>query len=163
MATTPAMVRPMRWWDIAAVAELDDEIFGLDAWAVPTWWGEFAQPNRTYLIADRPELSAGGTGAQNIQGYSGVAVAGTQADLMTLAVAPQYQGLGVGRLLLDSVMAAARDGGAMQLFLEVRADNVAAQRLYDSAHFERISVRRGYYRGPGGPVDAVIMRARVPR
>jgi len=46
--------------------------------------------------------------------------------------------------------------------LEVRADNVAARRLYERHGFEEVSVRRRYYRRPGArDVDAVVMRCRL--
>ncbi len=42
----------------------------------------------------------------------------------------------------------------------MRADNVAAQRLYERHGFKRIAVRRGYYRTADGSVDAWVMRRR---
>jgi ribosomal-protein-alanine N-acetyltransferase len=45
------------------------------------------------------------------------------------------------------------------VLLDVRADNVAAQALYARAGFERIAVRRGYYR-PGG-TDALVLRLQL--
>ena len=62
----------------------------------------------------------------------------------------------MGSLLMDWIIVAARCGGAEQLMLEVRADNVAAQRLYSRAGFVMLRVRRRYYQP--GDVDAHIMR-----
>ena len=62
----------------------------------------------------------------------------------------------MGRVLLDWLIGEARRGGAEHLMLEVRADNVAAQRLYTKAGFVMTSVRRRYYQP--GDVDAQIMR-----
>ena len=45
------------------------------------------------------------------------------------------------------------------VLLEVRAENTAAQSLYEKAGFERIGIRRGYYR-PGG-TDALVLRLRL--
>lgn len=145
---------PVRWWDIAALAALELELFDGDAWSAETWWTELAQgQNRWYAcvrLAERPD---------DIAGYAGAAVAGPDADVMTVAVAPWAQGRGVGGQLLRALVDAVAERGAAQLVLEVRADNAAAQRLYARHGFERIAVRRGYYQG----VDAWIMRLRPVR
>jgi ribosomal protein S18 acetylase RimI-like enzyme len=46
--------------------------------------------------------------------------------------------------------------GAREVFLEVRADNPNAQRLYDSLGFRSIAVRQHYYQPDD--VDAIVMR-----
>jgi ribosomal protein S18 acetylase RimI-like enzyme len=76
--------------------------------------------------------------------------------VQTLATAPAEQGKGLGRRLLDALVAEARRREAGEVLLEVRADNAAAQALYARVGFERIGVRRGYYR-PGG-TDALVLR-----
>jgi [ribosomal protein S18]-alanine N-acetyltransferase len=171
------LLRDVRWWDVEALVGLERELFGLDAWTAPTWWGELAQTgpggSRSYLLAHVPGRdrassdSAGGAAADGeIAGYAGVSVNGPDADVMTVAVAPGHRGTGLGARLLGLLIDSARAAGASQLLLEVRADNLPAQRLYLGAGFERIAVRRGYYRTPEGPVDAWIMRRRpltVPR
>jgi ribosomal-protein-alanine N-acetyltransferase len=78
---------------------------------------------------------------------------------MTVAVAPAAQGQGLGKVLLDQLIAQARRGGADYLMLEVRADNVGAQRLYSRAGFAVLTVRRRYYQP--GDVDAIIMRLQL--
>jgi ribosomal protein S18 acetylase RimI-like enzyme len=44
------------------------------------------------------------------------------------------------------------------MFLEVRAGNIAARRLYRRLGFRDLGVRRGYY-GPGQ--DAIVMELRL--
>ena len=147
-------LRPVRWWDVEALVALERELFDGDAWSAETWWTELAQgQNRWYGCAWLPERP------DDIAGYAGAAVAGPDADVMTVAVAPWAQGRGVGAQLLQAMVDAVAQRGAAQLVLEVRADNAPAQRLYARHGFERIAVRRGYYQG----TDAWIMRLRPVR
>ncbi len=60
---------------------------------------------------------------------------------------------------MAELLAEAARRGAREVFLEVRADNPAAQTLYVALGFDALDTRRGYY--PGG-VDALIMRKRLP-
>lgn len=102
-----------------------------------------------------PHVSANGH-PEHILGYAGLDVAGSTADVMTIAVTPEARGTGLGRRLLDHLVTAATHAGAEALLLEVRADNDPALRLYERAGFDRLTVRRRYYQP--GDVDAVIMR-----
>ena len=52
-----------------------------------------------------------------------------------VAVAPQARGRGVGRALLERVLADAAEAGAVAVSLEVRHDNAAARHLYASLGF----------------------------
>ncbi len=144
-------LRRMRWWDVDAVHRIETEVF-VDPWSVELFWSELAQvpEARHYLVAD---LDA------TIVGYAGLAAIGYQADVQTLAVAAGHQGHGLGARLLVALLAEARRRDAGEVLLEVRAENKAAQALYARAGFERIGVRRGYYR-PGG-TDALVLRLRL--
>jgi [ribosomal protein S18]-alanine N-acetyltransferase len=81
-----------------------------------------------------------------------------EVHLLNVAVHPERRGLGYGRVLVTSVIDEARDLGASVLFLEVRAGNVVARRLYRHLGFRDLGVRRGYY-GPGQ--DAIVMELRL--
>lgn len=88
----------------------------------------------------------------------GRAVAG-EAELLTLAVAPDARQRGLGRKLVSRFLYQARLRGADNAFLEVAADNAPAQALYARAGFAEAGRRRGYYRTPeGGAVDALVLR-----
>ena len=83
-------------------------------------------------------------------------VAADEAEVLTLAVAPQARRRGLARRLLAAVMAEAADRGARSMALEVAAGNEAGRALYEAAGFEPVGRRRGYY--PGGE-DALVLRA----
>lgn len=87
----------------------------------------------------------------------GRAVAG-EAELLTLAVAPEARRRGLGRKLVARFLYQARLRGAGTAFLEVAADNAAAIALYARAGFAETGRRRGYYITPeGARVDALVM------
>ena len=150
--TAAVRLRPLRWWDIAAVAELERTLFPVDAWTPGQFWSELAHvpQTRTYVLAEDGE---------GIVGYAGLYAVPPDADVQTVAVAKHAQGRGVGGLLLDALVADASVRGCTRIVLEVRDDNVAAQNLYDRTGFTRVARRRGYYPDGG---DAVVMERRVP-
>lgn len=87
----------------------------------------------------------------------GRAVAG-EAELLTLAVAPEARRLGLGRKLVARFLYQAQLRGAERTFLEVRADNAPAIALYESAGFTAAGRRRGYYLGQdGNRTDALVL------
>ena len=142
------VLREMTWRDVPALAALELALFADDAWSEQTWWAELAgRPRRCYVVGERAGV---------VVGYAGVDRRGEVADVMTIAVVPEAQGQGLGSLLMDWLIEAARCGGAEHMMLEVRADNTAAQRLYSKMGFVMLTVRRRYYQP--GDVDAHIMR-----
>jgi [ribosomal protein S18]-alanine N-acetyltransferase len=87
----------------------------------------------------------------------GRAVAG-EAELLTLAVAPQARRRGLGVKLVQRFLYQARLRSAEIAFLEVAATNAPALALYTAAGFTQTGQRPGYYRIPGqAPTDAIIM------
>ena len=88
----------------------------------------------------------------------GRAVAG-EAELLTVAVAPEARGRGLGRRLVSRFLYQARLRGAEVAFLEVAEDNAPARAVYAGAGFAESGRRRGYYRTPEGrAVDALVLR-----
>lgn len=67
-------------------------------------------------------------------------------NIHDLAVLPAYRRHGVGRLLLERVAARAQELGCCKLTLEVRADNHAAQRLYEAVGFDNAAAYGGAVR-----------------
>ena len=82
-----------------------------------------------------------------------------EAELLTIAVAPEGRRRGLGRLLLGAFLADCAARGALAVFLEVDAGNAAALGLYQSAGFTQAGRRRAYYHAPDGTrTDALVLR-----
>ena len=93
------------------------------------------------------------------QGFILVRTVADEGEILTLAVAPAFRRMGVGRALVESAAAEAARRGARTLFLEVAEDNPAAIALYDSAGFQAAGLRRAYYARPNArPADALVLR-----
>ncbi|WP_328540813.1 ribosomal protein S18-alanine N-acetyltransferase [Streptomyces sp. NBC_00344] len=142
----------MRWWDIAPVLELEHELFPDDAWSDAMFWSELAHARgpaatRRYVVAEA---------GRRIVGYAGLAAVGGVGDVQTIAAARDQWGSGLGAELLTDLLRQATAFECTEVLLEVRVDNVRAQKLYQRFGFEPIGFRRGYYQ-PGN-VDALVMR-----
>lgn len=87
------------------------------------------------------------------------AIAG-EAEIITLAVAPDARRQGLARRLVEQAVVRALALGAEALFLEVADDNIPALALYRGLGFQVVGRRRGYYARPRGEpaVDALVMR-----
>ena len=86
-----------------------------------------------------------------------------EAELLTIATAPDHQRQGLARALMQGWQALARARGATTCFLEVAADNGPAQGLYLSEGFAPCGHRSGYYARKDAPsVDAIVMRKELP-
>lgn len=143
--------------DLDAIMAIEERVFENDAWSRDIMAAELGDRHGHYLVAvrvDDPSDLVGYAGLRSPRGEP-------QADIQTIAVAEHARRQGLGRVLLQSLIAEARDRGAAELFLEVRADNPGAQSLYGMLGFEPIAVRPQYYQPDG--VDAIVMRLEIPR
>ncbi|WP_416346335.1 ribosomal protein S18-alanine N-acetyltransferase [Arthrobacter sp. MI7-26] len=133
--------------DVTAVEVLERRLFPVDAWPMQMFFDELAQVDtRRYVVAE-----AGG----QIVAYAGLMCIERIADVQTIAVVPEFEGRGIGSVILTELIEESRGRGATEVLLEVRADNPRAQALYARFGFEQIHVRRRYYRDG---TDALIMR-----
>src|SRR5262249_55422596 len=134
---------------IPAMAAVDRELFGTDAWSVETFWSELAgiPDRRWYRVAVGDDDS--------VVGYVGLGLSPPTADVQTIAVRSDQQGRGWGGRLLDALLAEAVRRGCHEVLLEVRADNSAALALYERRDFITIAGRPRYY---SDGTDALILR-----
>jgi ribosomal-protein-alanine N-acetyltransferase len=134
-----------RWWHIADVMPLEDELFGPEKWSSAMFWNELAQRN-FYIVA---------TDESEVVGYAGLAVTGDEAWVQNIAVKGTAQRRGIGRELLEALLAEAARQGIKKTLLEVAVDNAPAQHLYARYDFEPVGIRRGYYQPSN--TDALVM------
>ncbi|SCE78682.1 [SSU ribosomal protein S18P]-alanine acetyltransferase [Micromonospora viridifaciens] len=137
-----------RWWHIDQVLPIEADLFGVEQWSPAMFWNELAN-GHFYLVATDADGS--------VLGYAGLLVAPPdEAWVQNIAVRRDAQRRGVGRALLEALLAEAARRGVRSTLLEVAADNAPAQRLYAAYGFEPIGVRRGYYQPSN--TDALVMQ-----
>ncbi len=83
---------------------------------------------------------------------------GGEVEILSLGVVPAWRRGGIGRALVDSVMAEADRRHIGTIVLEVATGNEAARRLYAAVGFVQVGRRPRYYRHTGGQADALILR-----
>ncbi len=144
---TQVSLRPLRWWDIDPVMEIERSLFGNESWSAAMFWSELSEHDtRHYLVAVH---------ADEVVGYAGLCAYPGESFVQTIAVRPDMQGNGVGSALLVALIDEAKRRNMPTLGLEVRADNRVAQGMYEHFGFERIGIRKGYYQP--SDTDAVLM------
>jgi ribosomal-protein-alanine N-acetyltransferase len=85
-----------------------------------------------------------------------------EVHLLNLTVAPEHQGQGWGRVMLDALAIWSRSQGAQWLWLEVRASNERAQQIYTRHGYRRVGERKAYYPDAAGKrEDAVVMSLKL--
>jgi ribosomal-protein-alanine N-acetyltransferase len=147
MATrTDASIRPATESDLDDITVIERSVFN-DPWSRRS----FAD-----LVHERHVLFLVATDENSILGYAIVLVSGDECELANLAVSRLMQRRGLGSRLLDEAMMRARERGAVEMFLEVRASNAAAIQLYSSAGFRAVGRRVRYYARP--IEDAIVMK-----
>jgi ribosomal-protein-alanine N-acetyltransferase len=137
-------IERFRWWHIAEVMPLEEDLFGEEKWSSAMFWNELAQHN-FYVVATDEELL----------GYAGLASTQDESWVQNIAVKRTAQRRGVGRKLLEELLAEAARRGVKKTLLEVAVDNAPAQRLYATYDFEPVGLRRGYYQPSN--TDALVM------
>jgi ribosomal-protein-alanine N-acetyltransferase len=137
----------LRWWQIEELIPIERDLFGVEQWSAGMFWNELANDNH-YIAAVED-------GA--VVGYAGLVLAPPdEAWVNNMAVRRDHHRRGIGRAMLEELLAIAGRHGARYTLLEVAADNAPAQALYDAYGFEVIGVRRNYYQASG--TDALVMR-----
>ena len=147
------LIRPATEADLAAIMELEKASFGNDSWSRPTMRAELMAPHTYYLVAHQDE---------KILGYAGLSkvASSSSADVQTIAVSDSHRRTGIGRQLMQALIEQAAKLTATEMYLEVREDKPAPQKLYEQLGFQRIDRREKYYQPDG--VAAIVMRLTIP-
>jgi ribosomal-protein-alanine N-acetyltransferase len=138
-------IRPMTKDDCAVVAALE-QACGLSAWRAADFAREMDNPQAIVLVAYLETAFAG---------YFSGRVMSDEFELFSIAVVPELRRQNIGQALVQAGLQALREQGLRRCFLEVRAGNVPAQRLYARNGFREVGRRRAYYQHP--TEDAVVL------
>jgi ribosomal-protein-alanine N-acetyltransferase len=145
-------IRRARMEDLVAILQLAQRVREAPQWSE----GVYRAMLEDRSVVSRVLLVAG---AESLCGFAVGSVVLDQAELESVVVQPESRRAGVGRELGAAVLQWAREAGAREIRLEVRAGNQAARRLYLQLGFVEAGVRAGYYAAP--QEDAVLMCLRL--
>ena len=142
----PANIRIMRSDDLAVVCDIETR-----AYEFPWTAGIFRECCRvgypSWVLVE----------AGKVVGYGIISVAAGEAHILNLCIDPDFQHSGLGRHMLNALLIAAKALGAQRVFLEVRKSNRRAIRIYLSAGFKPIGIRKRYYRAHDSREDAIVL------
>ncbi|NEP90706.1 MAG: ribosomal protein S18-alanine N-acetyltransferase [Okeania sp. SIO2C2] len=162
-------IQPMSPKHISSVVELDRLCFG-GLWNFQGYQQELESPNSDLLILVisqmneemKREVTFKSSNSkselinhQSIIGIGCLWAILEEAHITILGIHPHYQRLGLGQLLLYSLMRSAWDRELERATLEVAASNTSALSLYHKFGFQDVGRRRGYYQQTGE--DALIL------
>ena len=131
---------------VQAVADLEKVCFH-DPWSLNAITGEVSNPLSMWIVALEDDRVVGYIGSQSVI---------DQADVMNIAVDPDYRRRGIAEALIQRLVNGLQERGVTGLLLEVRVSNDPARSLYEKLGFVVVGRRPGYYTKP--KEDALIMR-----
>ena len=143
-------IRPMLKADLAAVAQIDKLSFS-QPWPSPAFEVELVNEHARCWVAEEDGDLAAALVIWRVL---------DEAHIATIAVHPNFRQRGIGKALLQTGMEAAYAEGARIYHLEVRAGNLAAQKMYTNFGYEVVGRRIKYYKDNGE--DALLMTLNLP-
>lgn len=147
------VIRPMQAEDLDQVQAIDKISFSMP-WPESAYRYElFDNLGSLLWVAEYQDAA----GASRVVGMVVIWLVLDEVHIATIAVHPDYRGQGIAQQLLCTALIASIEKGMTSATLEVRAHNLAAQRLYRGFRFEETGVRPRYYRD--NFEDALIMTA----
>lgn len=144
-------LRYLREEDLPSVFEIEKEVFKERAWTIEMIKGEWIQPNSIGLLL-----------LNNLQsiGYLLARIYIDEAEILRLAIKPDYQGKGLGKLLWRGFLKEANLREIKKIFLEVSDKNIKAQNFYKKIGFYKMGMRKNYY---GGGENALMLEFKIKR
>lgn len=133
---------------VPAVAAMEAQVMGTDAWNDAQVLDELPRPDRTWWaafeVADTRKRTVN-VGEAKLVGYAGGWINDGQVQLLKVASDPAYRRQGIAQELLAHIALDARDLGAKEMTLEVRASNTGAHAFYERLGLKDIGIRPRYY------------------
>jgi ribosomal-protein-alanine N-acetyltransferase len=140
-------IAPMQLEDIEKVRELEKKT--LSAWSKDHLKDELQQPTGFQFVVSNKKT-------ERILAVIFGRIVVDEAEILKLSVAEFARNRGLGFQLLDFSVKYCSTRGVKNCFLELRASNEVAQRLYEKRGFVTVGTRKDYYEGP--VEDAILMQ-----
>lgn len=139
-------ILPMGLADIESVYQLETQCHS-HPWSRKLFLSNFGKRYFNHLLLED----------EQVIGYFVASSVAGEVTLMNIAISPEKQGEGLGKHLLQFLKEFSADRNEQEIWLEVRASNLAALALYSKLGFVEVDKRRAYYPCESGREDAIIM------
>ena len=141
-----ASFRPMRKSDLSAILAIEQRVYQYP-WSARTF-RECMRIGYLCWVCERID---------EVVAYGILSVGAGESHVMNICVSPDIQRQGYGRRMINKLIEIAIENRSETLLLEVRPSNSTAIRLYKNMGFNEIGTRKGYYPGPNGREDALML------
>ena len=139
-------LRPMRLEDVRGVVAVEGRAY-THPWSEGIFRDCLRAGYSAWVVEDEGRVIA----------YGLMSVAAGESHILNVCVHPDHQGEGLGRRLMDHLLALAADYGASMALLEVRPSNAPARALYQRLGFNEIGTRPNYYPDGDAREDALVL------
>lgn len=146
--------------DLLEVVEIE-ESSGLSRWGWAAYYAELQGSNRHLMLVARVNDGEEQRGRSKLAGYIVARMGADELHINNVAVREAYRRLGIGRALMDRILAEGKRSEVPCAFLELRAGNTAALSLYEDCGFRVTARRSKYYSEP--VEDALVMIVQLKR
>ena len=131
-------LRPMKTADIDKIVTLENEC-QLSSWGATSYQAELLNPSAVLLTAIVHD---------EVVGFFSGRMMADEFEIYTIAVAPKFRRQGLGAKILIAALEIAKMKGAKHAYLEVRAANEPAKKMYERHGFTLTGKRKEYYSAP---------------
>ncbi len=142
-------IRRMTLADLPQVMAIENQAFS-NPWSVDMVKKELTQDWSTVLLAE-----AVGPAGWELRGFAIFWLVANEVHVLNVATDTTYRRQGIGRQVMNAVLAHGRQQKCFMATLEVRRSNIAALALYTALGFRAVGMRPNYY--TDDREDAVIM------
>jgi len=140
---------PMQESDLDDVVAVEEQVYPYP-WSRTNFSDSLSQGYHAWVLRGQD---------RRLMGYFLIMGIVDEAHLLNVAVSRDWQGQGLGRLLVNQAVALSRGLGMESILLEVRPSNVRALEIYQRYGFSEIGRRKGYYPAANSTrEDAIVMR-----
>lgn len=140
--------------DLLEVVEIEENS-ALSRWGWAAYYAELQGTNNNLMLVARVANSRQQQRSHSLAGYIVARMGADELHINNVAVRENYRRRGIGRSLLDRILEEGTRAGMACAFLELRAGNHAALRLYEKCGFQVTARRERYYSEP--VEDALVM------
>ena len=131
--------------DLTAVATIEKTLFSMP-WSKNGFLEALCNPSACLWVYKQNET---------VLGYLCMYIYIDEAEITNVGVEKEAQGMGIGKELVATAVAYARQEKLEKIVLEVRMSNASAIHVYETQGFQELGLRKGFYDQP--KEDALIM------